>query len=65
MGEVGSPERNSSILVSKMNHGIVGVLAHRMTCSELRTMLYDELSSRGVLVFEIASVALQEVRKRT
>ena len=58
MREVGGPEGDGAVLVSEMNDSIMGVLAHGVACTEFSTVLYDELASRGILVFNVASVTL-------
>lgn len=61
MREVWGPEGDGAVLVSEVNDSVVGVLTHGVACAEFGTMLYDELARRGILVFDVACVALKKV----
>ena len=59
MREIGCPECDGTVLVSKVNNGIVRILTHGVACSELGSVLHNKLTSRSVLVFEITGIALR------
>lgn len=60
MGEVGCPEGDAPVLVAEMDDGVVQVLGHGVACAEFGAVFDDELAGGGVLVFEVAWVALEK-----
>jgi len=58
VGEVRRPERHGAVLVAKVDHGVVCVLRHRRAAAQLCAVFDDQLARRGVLVFQVAWVAL-------
>lgn len=42
----------------QVDEGVMGILSHRLTSSEFGSMLRDELSGGGILIFEETGVAL-------
>jgi hypothetical protein len=57
--KVRRPERHATVLVAEVDDGVVQVLCHGATGAELCAVLDEELTCRGVLVFQVASVALR------
>jgi hypothetical protein len=45
-------------VVPKVDHGVVCILGHARASAEFGAVLDEELARRGVLVFEIAGIAL-------
>lgn len=60
MRQVGSPEGYRAILVAEVDDGIMRVLAHGVTCTQLCPMLDNYLASGRVLVLEVAWIALEK-----
>ena len=65
MRKVWGPEGDGTVLVSEVDDGVLGVLAHGMTCTKLCTMLYDKLSCGGILIFKVACISLYNVNRCT
>lgn len=62
--QVRRPERDRPVLVAQVDNGVVGVLAHGVARAELGAVLCDDLPCGGVLVFQVARVALGSVGVR-
>ncbi len=58
MREIRCPERDGAVLVPEVDDSVVRVLAHRMTCTQLRSMLDYELAGGCVLVLQKSGIAL-------